>query len=280
MIDKTSRSSQHVNPLDAAVIAQGIQREVGDRITVVDSITSTNSPLLNERDRYPHGSVLFADHQTAGRGRRGKTWVSPPGVNVYLSIAWDWRHGLASIGGLSSAIGIAMIEALTLCGARDLQVKWPNDVLWQQRKLCGILIESALNTEQVHKPAGESVARIVAGIGVNVLMQEAPEIDQPWTTLQEAVGGNPPARNEVAANMARVALAAFARFEADGLGPTKAVWPRYDFLNDQPVWLHRDNTRTAGIARGLADDGSLCVEVEGVYHYLNAGEVSIRSRHS
>ena len=119
MIDKTSRSSQHVNPLDAAVIAQGIQREVGDRITVVDSITSTNLPLLNERDRYPHGSVLFADHQTAGRGRRGKTWVSPPGVNVYLSIAWDWRHGLASIGGLSSAIGIAMIEALTRSETRE-----------------------------------------------------------------------------------------------------------------------------------------------------------------
>ena len=266
-----------LDTLEAAEITRYLSDVNGARVTVIDKVASTNAVLLTERESYAHRSLLFANQQTAGRGRRGKRWVSPAGVNIYMSVVWDWTHGLNHLGGLSSALGLWLAQALEGAGASELKVKWPNDILWRGRKLCGILIETAQNA-----PGSDGGMRIVAGVGLNVMMAsqitpEAAEIDQPWTTFEHVTAATP-ARNPLAATMATAVLGAFDEFEARGLAPTVSAWPTYDYLHNQDVAVLRNGEREYGHACGLAADGSLCVDLDGVYHYLNAGEVSIRPR--
>ncbi|HMX99009.1 MAG TPA: biotin--[acetyl-CoA-carboxylase] ligase, partial [Agitococcus sp.] len=105
-------------------------------------VSSTNDAVAQSlQKKSQSGVVCLAEMQSAGRGRRGRTWLSPPAGTFYGSVGWVFNEGFQVVEGLSLAIGVAVIQALNTCGVEGLQLKWPNDIVWQGKKLGGILIE-------------------------------------------------------------------------------------------------------------------------------------------
>jgi BirA family transcriptional regulator, biotin operon repressor / biotin---[acetyl-CoA-carboxylase] ligase len=150
-------------------------------------VDSTNQYLL---DAWPRGAgagwACSAEFQSAGRGRRGRPWVSPLGGAIFLSISWEYAAGPARLSGLSLAAGLAVARTLRRFGARRVGLKWPNDLLWQHRKLAGLLLE--VRGEQ-HGPT-----RLVLGLGLNLRLppDQGARIDQPWVDLTEILAADHP----------------------------------------------------------------------------------------
>ena len=165
-------------------------------LEVVAEIDSTNSALLRARTPRSGLAVVLADAQHGGRGRLGRTWASPPGSNLYLSVARCFDGGLEHLAGLGLVAGVAVAQVVHRLGAPHVKVKWPNDLVvddaHQLRKLGGILVEGGLQ---------DGVARAVIGIGLNLHMppSAAAIIDQPWVDLEALLGEARPPRADVAA---------------------------------------------------------------------------------
>lgn len=264
--------------LDAASIRAAMPASAMSRIAsldIVDSIDSTNSELLRRETPAQGIAALFAEHQTGGRGRQGRTWASPPGSNLYLSVARCFDGTLARLGGLSLVAGIAAAEALRALGADTVRLKWPNDLVTIDgdalRKLGGVLVEAGL---QDGRP------RAVVGLGVNVRMPTtaAVDIDQPWTDLLALLGETLPARNRVAAAVLATLADALERFDAEGLAPFVPRFAALDALHDAAVTATLGERTFAGVAAGIADDGALRLRTDDGEQLLRAGEVSVRRR--
>jgi len=244
-------------------------------LDVVDRIDSTNSELLRRRTATAGIDVLFAEQQTGGRGRHGRVWASPPGSNLYLSLARRFDGELARLGGLSLVVGIATAEALQALGAHSVRIKWPNDlVIDNSDSLCkigGVLIEGGM---QDGRP------RAVIGLGLNVRMPEdaADAIDQPWTDLRALLGDALPSRNSIAAAVLTALVDAIDRFDAEGRAPFLSRFDALDALRDADVTATIGDAAHAGVAAGLADDGALRLRTATGEILLRAGEVSVRKR--
>ena len=145
------------------------------KLEIHPQIQSTNTYLAECAKTVQSGRVCFAESQTAGRGRRGRQWVSPFGSNLYLSILWQFDNGFAAISGLSLAIGVAVVRALSEIGINEIGLKWPNDIYWQHKKLGGILIEVS------GESSGECHAIIGLGLNLYLPEKETTGITQPWT---------------------------------------------------------------------------------------------------
>jgi BirA family transcriptional regulator, biotin operon repressor / biotin---[acetyl-CoA-carboxylase] ligase len=234
------------------------------------TVDSTSSVLLREAATLPSRAALVADQQTAGRGRRGRQWLSPPGANLYLSLFARLRRPLRDMGGLSIAAGIACVGALRAQGVADAALKWPNDLLVDGAKLGGLLVELAGERD------GE--AAVVIGLGLNLAMpgDAGDAIGQPWTDL--ARHGHPTDRAAWAAIMLEALLAAVARFEHDGLAGFLAEWPAVDALAGREVEVHAGERRHVGRVLGLAADGALRLESAGAEQRFHSAEVSLRAR--
>jgi BirA family biotin operon repressor/biotin-[acetyl-CoA-carboxylase] ligase len=281
------RLGQPLDLLDAAsirgMLAVG-ERVPGERgglhaLDVAWSIDSTNSELLRRgagNAREGRATVLLAERQTGGRGRRGREWVSPLAAHLYLSLARGFEGGLARLGGLSLVAGIATAEALHVLGFTDVRLKWPNDVVVGApdglRKLGGLLVEGG----------GEHAGPVhaVIGLGLNVRMPAglAAHIDQPWCDLSRLDGsGAVPDRNRIAATVLEHWLPALEAFDVHGLAPFMPRYAALDALAGQPVSLHGEGVSRSGIALGLAGDGALRVRLlTGEECSVHSGEVSIR----
>ena len=241
------------------------------RLEVAWSLDSTNAELLRREPPAEGAEVLLAERQTAGRGRRGRIWSSPLAANIYLSLSRRYAGGLARLGGLSLASGVAVADALNALGATDVQLKWPNDIVADGRKLGGLLVEGS------GEPAG--VARAVVGLGLNVHMPlgRAGGIDQPWTDLASLLGVVPP-RSALVAHLLEYLLPALDLFDREGLAPFLPGYARHDALYGRTVSvLAGDGSARAGTALGVAEDGALRVEMEGTERRLHSGEVSVRT---
>lgn len=238
------------------------------RLAVIPVIDSTNQYLLDRMDTLQSGDTCVAEYQQAGRGRRGRQWVSSFGVNLYLSMYWRLEQGPAAAMGLSLVIGIVLAEALQELGAADVRVKWPNDIYLQDRKLAGILVELTGKT-------GDA-AQIVIGIGVNLGMRTpaAEAINQGWINLQEA--GVNVDRNALSASLVNKLRNALAQFEQDGLTPFVGRWARLDNYIDRPVKLLIGDREIFGVARGIDQQGGLILEQDGVRKSWVGGEISLR----
>jgi BirA family biotin operon repressor/biotin-[acetyl-CoA-carboxylase] ligase len=259
--------------LDASQIFAALgtaARQSLSAINVVASIDSTNQCLL-EAPAESVAEALLAEQQTAGRGRHGRVWRSPPGANLYLSVSgsFDRRPALAA---LPVAIGIRCAEALYGIGLEAIGVKWPNDLWIGNRKLGGILCESR------QLPDGR--LRVVTGLGLNIAMSEADgaDIDQAWTSIQREWGreADPPGRNRIAALMITALVEAMLEFDREGFAAFARRWPRFDLSADQPLRIEGNDGWRAGIGRGIGGDGALRVEFDGEIETLRAGEVSLR----
>jgi BirA family biotin operon repressor/biotin-[acetyl-CoA-carboxylase] ligase len=244
---------------------------------VHDEIGSTNSRLLAVGD-LPGGrfDACLAEFQSAGRGRRGRDWLAPFGSGLCLSYAWLFRDPPAELSSLSLAVGIAAVRALRVCGVDDVRLKWPNDLLAGERKLGGILCELRVEA------AGP--AYVVIGIGLNVALSvdARARID----AAAVAAGGLAPAtladrgpapsRNRLAAAVLDALTAMAEQFEARGFAPFHAEWSRADALAGRAVRVLAHRAERAGVARGIALDGALLVEIGGRVERVTSGEVSLR----
>ena len=258
--------------LDADAINAALPVEVRASVATLEiawSLDSTNSELLRRDTPAQAAAVLLAERQTGGRGRRGRSWVSPLAAHLYLSVARQFSGGLSRLGGLSLVAGVAVAEALHAAGYDDVQLKWPNDLLVSGRKLGGLLVEGG----------GEHAGpvRAVIGLGLNVRMplDAAATLDQPWIDLA-ALATAAPSRNAVTANVLGHLLPALEQFDGEGLSPFLTRYTRFDALVDREVVVHGATAPSSGIALGIAADGALRVRVDGEERSFHAGEVSVR----
>lgn len=236
-------------------------------IAIHQSVASTNDVLWQ---RFSQGknspAICLSETQTAGRGRRGDLWHSPSVGNLYLSIFWPFPAETES-NGLSLAVGISLIEALKTEGINDLQLKWPNDVLYKRQKLAGILVESRFGKNQ----------NTVVGIGLNFKLPTATQnkIHQPTTSLQQLCT-EIPCRNRLAGKIIQNMITTLEHFQHRGLTDFIPQWPQYDALANQPVTLISDQAPLHVIARGINDQGELRYEYQNTLHTLSNSHVSIR----
>ena len=271
--------AQPLELLDARMILAAVPAPLRADIAGLDvawSIDSTNSELLRRPPAASGVQVLLAERQSAGRGRRGRSWESPLAANMYLSLARRFDAGLARLGGLGLVAGLAVAEALHACGLGQVRLKWPNDLVvpapdGSLQKLGGLLVEGG----------GENAGpvRAVVGIGVNVRMPDtaARAIDQPWVDLHALAGEGVPKRNDLAAALLARLLPALAQFDRDGLAPFLGRYAAFDVLAGREVQVHGGAGIRGGTALGIAADGALRVRIDGAEHAVHAGEVSVRA---
>jgi BirA family transcriptional regulator, biotin operon repressor / biotin---[acetyl-CoA-carboxylase] ligase len=265
-------------PLLAASIREKLSRDVGacvSRLDVAWTTVSTNTELV-ERAFPSEGrsDVLLAEFQTAGRGRRGRTWLAPPGGAVCMSFSWTFREVPRDAGALSLTIGVCVLRALrSRIPGGNLRLKWPNDVLAGDRKLGGILIE--LRAES----AGP--ACVVIGIGLNValggeLLEKIAATGLPATDLTSVTGGSI-SRNELAAKIIDYCIRGLKEFEREGLRPFLDEWQSADALHGREVSVQSGDETIRGLARGVDLSGALLVETpkEGLRRFFS-GEVTVR----
>lgn len=258
-----------------------------DSLEVFTHTDSTNARAFARCPDPDSGYVCLAEYQESGRGRRGRSWISPFGRNLYLSLSWGYSEGVAGLEGLSLAIGGLLCECLESWGLRNLELKWPNDLLWRGRKLAGVLLEVRGD------PSGQ--CQLVAGLGVNFKLpdQIARAIDQPWTDLeracaqqlqeepfQESTAPRPtlclPGRNALAAQLVDRLLPLLAEFPETGFEPYRAAWQSRDCLAGRAVSLSSARETVTGVARGINSQGALKLEVEGQVRLCYGGELSVR----
>jgi BirA family biotin operon repressor/biotin-[acetyl-CoA-carboxylase] ligase len=263
-------------PLDAALIRDALSRSLRARLRHIEvawTVTSTNTVLI-ERGPPPQGEceVALAEYQSAGRGRRGRPWFAPPGGSVCLSMSWTFAQVPRDVGSLSLAIGVCVLRALSRLGVRDLQLKWPNDVLLGDAKLGGILIE--LRAEA----AGPACA--VIGIGLNVALGAALVAQISATGVAAAdltmAGVSRPTRNHIAAQIIESCIGGLLDFEREGLRAFMDEWRHADALRGRTVTVLNGDERTRGLARGIDVTGALLVEAPQGLRKFVAGEVSVR----
>ncbi len=248
-----------------AALAPNIAR--GCVLTVLDDTSSTNDWIKSRTGSW-QGLVCLAERQTSGRGRRGRSWVSPFGRNLYLSVGWEFDGGAALLEGLSLAVGVAVCRALG--GRREhagLSLKWPNDILLSGRKLGGILVELQGD------PSG--LCQVVVGIGVNYGMGETTgeTIDQPWADGREITTTG---RNHLAVRLVTEVMSMLAEFTRSGFTPFRDEWCDYDATRDLAVRVSTAATAREGVARGVDDQGALILETDKGLETVHGGEVSLR----
>jgi BirA family biotin operon repressor/biotin-[acetyl-CoA-carboxylase] ligase len=257
----TSKINEVVNDQVLALISS---------LEIHDQIDSTNRYLVElSQNNAPSGSVCFAEYQTAGKGRRGRQWVSPYGCNIYLSILWRFQQGPAAISGLSLAIGVAVIRALKQHQIHDIGLKWPNDIYSQGKKLGGILVEVSGETD--------GPCSAVIGLGLNLFLPEtqAQGITQAWTDLSKITGQSRLFRNKLAGILLNHLLPVIAEYEDVGIKAYLDEWRGYDCLTGKSAILFIGQQQFEGTVRGIDDIGMLLMErPDGNVQAFASGEVS------
>jgi BirA family biotin operon repressor/biotin-[acetyl-CoA-carboxylase] ligase len=239
------------------------------KLDLAGSIDSTNTRALNEaRAGAGSGLVCLAEHQTAGRGRRGRQWVSPYGRNIYLSLVWEFTTGAAAMEGLSLAVGVAIVRALRASGIEGVQLKWPNDILWQERKVAGVLLE------MTGDPAGH--CQVVIGIGINVAMleSEAEGIDQQWVSLHSI--SSEVSRNKLTADLLNELLPLLVDYQQQGFGPLREEWESLDCFGEREVEIRVGEQVTIGRVLGVNAAGALRLKTADGEQLIYGGEASLR----
>jgi len=256
-------------PLEAAAIRAGLAPSTRPRladVTVLAEVDSTNAYLA--RSELPSGgiSLCTAEAQTAGRGRRGRSWFSPHGQSVYLSLGWRYQGSVEALQGLSLAVGVVVCDVLEMHGASDLRVKWPNDILRQGRKLAGILVELS--------GVGED-CRVIIGLGVNGSLPRSAvtEIDQPWADLHDL----PVSRNRLIADVVERLIPMLEAFPERRFAPWKDAWERRNAHADRAVAVEVGGKVLRGTVRGVDATGALRLDTDQGEVLVQGGEVSLRA---
>jgi BirA family biotin operon repressor/biotin-[acetyl-CoA-carboxylase] ligase len=253
--------------------AQWIQEEQADAdwaVHVYDSIDSTNAQAMRLIERgEPLPLLVLAERQTAGRGRRGRKWVSPFGENLYYSLAMRVDGGMRRLEGLSLLVGLAVVKMLREMGINGAGLKWPNDVLVGGRKLAGVLLELTGD------PA--DVCHVVIGVGINVNMRASEEVDQAWTSMLLECGGVID-RNQVVARLNKELSAYLSAHREAGFGAFQAEWEGNHLWQGRSVTLLAGSSAVEGVVVGIDAVGALRLKVGDQIQSFSGGELSLRLR--
>lgn len=244
-----------------------------EAVEIFDSLASTSRYLSEGAGTWGSGGrVCLAEHQTGGRGRRGRSWVSPYGANLYLSLYWRFDLPMAALSGLSLGAGVAAARALERAGLVGTSLKWPNDIHHREKKLGGILVEV------LGQPEGPVSAIIGVGINVDMPGRSGSTIDQDWTDLRGALGEDLSGiRNRVAGLVIDELLAMVAVLAGGGWPELRHAWTGFDPYIGREVEVHTPGGIERGVYLGVDDDGALLLETGGVARTYHAGEVSLRA---
>lgn len=269
---KGYRLSQPIELLtqDKIVDAAGVDNLSVAVETVVGSTNDVIKKALYDRalDAHCSGTTVFSEAQTAGRGRRGKQWISPLGASLYFSTHWRFEQGINATMGLSLVVGIAIVEALSELGVTDLGLKWPNDIYYQGRKLAGILVEL--------EGQGSDACDIIIGAGINVQLpvDASNSIDQPFADLNET--GLTLNRNVIAGTILRHLLSLLGAFEQHGFSSFVERWHQYDCFVGHSVQLSMGQRVVEGIANGVDAQGGIVLTINNQSQSFFGGEISLR----
>ena len=240
-------------------------------VSINHSLDSTNAEALRAVDRGATAPfVVLAERQTAGRGRRGRQWVSPFAENIYYSLVLRMDGGMRQLEGLSLVVGLAVLSALREVGVSDVGLKWPNDVLVNNKKIAGILLEL------VGDPA--DVCHVVLGIGINVNMRVASEVDQAWTSvyLESGVAIN---RNVLVSKLNASLRIYLKRHAESGFSAIQSEWEQNHLWQGREVSLIAGVHQVNGTVMGIDQQGALRMNVNGEEKVFSGGELSLRLRH-
>jgi BirA family transcriptional regulator, biotin operon repressor / biotin---[acetyl-CoA-carboxylase] ligase len=245
----------------------GVVERIGS-LSVFPSIDSTNAFLMRQPPTNDV-SVCLAETQTAGRGRRGRQWVSPFGTNIYLSIKLSYETGMSSLEGLSLALGVAVIRALQKLGINDIKLKWPNDILCMGKKLGGILVEVTGD------PFG--LCYLVVGLGLNVRATSnmSQDIDQPWIALEQ-VNAEVPTRNVLATALLDEMLVVLSDYPQQRFVAYRDEWNSNNAYEGQLVRLLLGEQEIIGRFVDIDEVGAVCLETDLGVHSYTGGEISLR----
>ena len=232
-------------------------------------IDSTSSELMRSAAGRGDLSLCLAEQQSAGRGRRGRAWKSPPLCNVYMSVLKRFEQGMGNLSGLSLAVGVAVVRALESCGAAGLGLKWPNDVLAPAGKLAGILVELG----------GEFLGpcHAVIGIGVNLYLPAAVRaaIDQPVADLA-GLCTLLPTRNALVAALLRELADVLDPFARSGFAPLREAFEQRDLLRGCALALSDAQGSQVGEGAGVDVRGALLLRQGDTIAAFDSAEVTVR----
>lgn len=258
-----------------------VARDLLQALTVLGATDSTNAVLLRLAPARRHAHAVLAESQSRGRGRWQRSWYSPPGGNIYLSLGWRFSAATAQLSTLPLVTAVCVCRALERAGLRDHGIKWPNDILVGGSKLAGILVETQTD-------ASRNLLAVI-GIGLNVRMPAPTEgmpaglIDRPWTDLASQL---PPerrgiGRNELSALLLDKLLPGLERYAAEGFAPFREGWSRRDLLAGRRIGIegygpNPTGKAHSGMALGIDDNGGLAVDLDNYgVQILHAAEVSV-----
>lgn len=256
--------------------SQAISTELGVhapffKLEILEQVDSTNRLLLQKSALgAAHGSCVAAELQTAGRGRRGRGWFAGIGGGLVFSVLWRFEQGADFLSGLSLAAGVAVVRALNAAGVGGVMLKWPNDVLFQYRKLAGILIEMQ---GDVSGPCA-----VVIGIGLNLKLSEAVlgRIDQPAVDVF-SITRQMPQRNRLLGLMLKHLADVLLEFARYGFAGLREEWISNHAYHGKLVRLQMpDGIQQQGELRDVADDGALLLQTLNGLKRYTAGEIGLR----
>lgn len=260
-------------PLIDPVLLESLSDATTRHFTIVslDACDSTSSELLRRADQgAPAGTVVVADRQSAGRGRRGRAWLSTPEASLTFSLLWRFSGPPGQLTGLSLAVGVALARGLENLGASGIRLKWPNDVLLERdgdfAKLAGILVELASDRRG---------AQAIIGIGLN-LLPPALDLPQPAAGLAQALV-HVPDRHAVLASILNALAGVLESFAVDGFAGLKMEWRQRHAWQGRAVQVLGDGAEPlAGICFGADDDGALLLQTASGVQRISSGDLSLR----
>jgi len=266
---KGYRIAGGIQLLDEKQILLNLYPEVAGSVSGFDlhfSIGSTNSEAMSRGAEGCSTYLVMAEHQSQGRGRRGRTWVSPFGHNIYMSLLWTFQGGIGELEGLSLACALAVLRSLRKLSYKGGQVKWPNDVLFNDKKLAGILLEVS---GDVSGPC-----KIVIGIGLNTDMpsEAGKSIDQPFSDLI-SVNGEAIDRNLIASVLVSEMVVIIREFERSGFSSLVGEWMGADVYLGRGIEVRSAHTAQFGLCAGVDDAGRLLLDTTEGRKTISGGEV-------
>lgn len=258
--------------LDAGRILMALGQGHDDgRLIILDSVDSTNQRalVLVNSGQCANGTAVLAEHQTLGRGRRGRSWVSPFGSNLYCSIIWRFDKGVGALSGLSLVVGIAVARALQRKFDASVMLKWPNDIVIGDRKLGGILVEIDGDL------AGPVTTIIGVGLNVNMREEQGAGITQPWTDLG-SIKGEQVSRNLLAGAIIASCRQLIAEFVGSSFAAYRSEWNSLNALKGKSVNVETGGEQLVAVAGDVDADGALLVATDTEVRRIIGGEVSVR----
>ncbi|WP_131781795.1 biotin--[acetyl-CoA-carboxylase] ligase [Legionella gresilensis] len=216
-------------------------------------------------------TICCAETQTQGRGRFGRKWVSPFGENIYFSGRWQLNCCISKLSGLSLAISLAILSSLKCNNIqKDIYLKWPNDLLWQDKKLSGVLIEVIAEAN--------SCIEIIIGIGINVNTKNKSSSESPWCSLYDMTGLYFD-RNRLIASLITNLDLSLKQFLDQGFKSFHDEWQQVDYLDGHYITVFQPHLTLSGHVCGVNELGQLClIDDKGKCHYLSSGDTSLKNQ--